>query len=161
MLDIGDGWKVAHNIALIDLTYRNQPGSDTPQGVGKIKQGSNTMNAVQTYNQVIDGIDIEELWSETFGSGWEYAEFDIRVKYADGTDWDKPGNSAVAIHNGDQWVIKQVGIATLFDAYKALKAMADRGEYNHCGTGVDLGNFDACVSADLLQLAVLGEIIYG
>ena len=113
------------------------------------------------YTQVIDGINVEELWSETFGSGWEHAGFDIRVKYANGTDWETPGISAVAIHNGDQWVIKQVGIATLLDAYRTLKAMADRGEYNHCGTGVDLGNFDACVSGDLLQIAVLGKIIFG
>lgn len=121
------------------------------------------MNQVASngYTHIVDGIDVEELWSETFGSGWEYAPFDIRVKYANGTDWDVPGMAVVAIHNEEEWVIKQVGIATLLDAYRKIRAMADQGEYNHCGTGVDLGNFDACVSADLLQLAVLGEIIFG
>jgi hypothetical protein len=102
-------------------------------------------------------IDGEELWSETFGSGWEYAQAPIKVTFKDEAEWDKPGLALVKIHNGEEWQKAELSMWSLATAYAKLAEIG----YHHCGAPLTLGDFDACASFDMLQMAVFGELIYG
>lgn len=104
-------------------------------------------------------LDAEELWSETFGSGWEYAEFQISVDFKNDASWETPGNAGIAIvkiHDGETWQKAEVTPQTLADAFAKLSAIG----YHHCGAPLALGDFDACASADMLQMAVFSELVY-
>lgn len=107
--------------------------------------------------QVPVTINAEDLWSETFGSGWEYAEVAIRVRYQDGATWETPGVASVTI--GDTPEERQTAELTVQDLANAYGKLIAMG-YHHCGAPITLGDFDACASFDLLQMAVFGELVY-
>jgi hypothetical protein len=115
------------------------------------------MNEVITV-QVPVMVDAASLWSETFGSGWEYSSVAVRVKYHEGTDWETPGSATVTIGGGDdERHSATITVQDLANAYGKLIAMG----YHHCGAPIALDDFDACASFDMLQMAVCGELIYG
>lgn len=101
-------------------------------------------------------LDADELWNETFGSGWEYAEAPIKVSYIGEAEWDKPGIATVKIYDGEAWQGAEVNVYDLAEAYAKLVTIG----YHHCGAPLTLGDFDACASFDMLQMAVFGELIY-
>lgn len=115
------------------------------------------MNQVITV-QVPVMVDAQALWSETFGSGWEYSSVAIRVRYQGDADWETPGTASVTIGDTpDERQTAEITVQDLATAYGKLIAMG----YHHCGAPIALDDFDACASFDMLQMAVFGELIYG
>ena len=108
--------------------------------------------------QVPVTIDAQDLWSETFGSGWEYVAVEVDVDFQDDAAWDKPGTAIVTIGDEDdeERQTATITVQDLANAYGKLVAMG----YHHCGAPIALGDFDACASFDMLQMAVFGELIY-
>jgi hypothetical protein len=102
--------------------------------------------------------NIEQIWGDTLGSGWEYSEWFVDIEY-DGGDWDKPSN-ATLIHfsENDESVIVKTEFTPemLVEAHDKLV----REKYTHCGEcGMD--DPDYCTSDAVLQYMVYGDLIYG
>ncbi len=105
-------------------------------------------------------IDADALWRNVFGSGYEYSGVSCHVIFGPGSAWDKAGTADVYIEDpddSDKRVCKRVVIDDVAEAYGKLLAMG----YTHCGAPLDLDSFDACASFDMLQMMVLGELVYG
>lgn len=104
-------------------------------------------------------VSAADLWSETFGSGWEYSDVAIRVVYQGEANWETPGVATVFIENpeGEGMTSMDIRVEILAEAYGKLIAMG----YTHCGAPIALGNFDACASFDILQMAVFSELVFG
>jgi hypothetical protein len=104
-------------------------------------------------------LDVEEVWSEIFGSGWEYSSWWVSIEYDGEGDWDKPSDITVK-HWGkeDDTVIETTRLSVLqvLEAYAVLLVKG----FMHCGDG-PLQDADACTSDAVLQQAVFGEFIYG
>jgi hypothetical protein len=102
--------------------------------------------------------DLDDVWSETLGSGWENSDWFINIKF-DGGDWDTPCE-AVLTHwsKDDEEVIVKTPFTPdmLVKAYAKLMAMG----YTHCGKS-PLDDQDWCTSDAVLQHMVYGDWIYG
>lgn len=105
-------------------------------------------------------IDVEEVWSDIFGSGWEYSDWFVNVIYHDGGDWDKPSRITVKHWDpeteGERVIKTDLSVEQVLQAY--AKLLGER--YTHCG-GCALDDPDACTSDAVLQHAVYGDFIYG
>jgi uncharacterized protein YwlG (UPF0340 family) len=119
------------------------------------------MNEVK--NQVITvtipvTVNAEDMWSNVFGSGWEYSSVPITVKYGAGCDWEHMGTALVTIGEDEEdRQTRNLTVMDLAEAYGKLIAMG----YHHCGAPLSLDDMDACASFDILQVAVFGELVYG
>ena len=104
-------------------------------------------------------VDVDEVWSDVFGSGWEESPWWVRIHYGDG-DWDKPSTSVVMKHWGkeDDNVLETttLTIDQVIAAYAKLLAQ----RWTHCN-GCSVSDADACTSDAVLQYAIYGEFIYG
>lgn len=104
-------------------------------------------------------VEAEELWSDVFGSGWEYFEWFTAIKYEEGSDWDKPGTVLIkswSPTDEDKRIITRI---TLDDVVEAYTTLTNKG-WSHCG-GSGLDNADACTSDAILQTIIYGELVYG
>lgn len=105
-------------------------------------------------------IDADEVWSDIFGSGWEYSDWFVGVKYHDGGDWDIPSNITIRHWDpeteGERVISTDLSVKQVLEAY--AKLLSER--YTHCGNCA-LDDPDACTSDAVLQYAVYGEFIYG
>ncbi len=102
-------------------------------------------------------INKQELWDAVFGSAFEsFGNHWYEVDYLEDTDWDKMGKvRLVAIDEMTE--IKTEKIVGIEELLKALP-IANTQVY------MDLYNFedyDAVCGDAVLQVAVLGEVIYG
>lgn len=102
-------------------------------------------------------INKQELWDAVFGSAFEsFGNHWYEVDYLDDTDWDKMGKvRLVAID--EITLLKTEKIVGIEELLKALP-IANTQVY------MDLYNFedyDAVCGDAVLQVAVLGEVIYG
>ena len=86
------------------------------------------------------------------------------VRFLDGSDWDVPGPVLLGIddpYSDDKVVYNIVEYDDIEAA--ALKAMSTACDA--CtGLGISISadmDWDACVSDAVLQIAVLGEVVYG
>ena len=101
-------------------------------------------------------VDDKELWSAVFGaSPFSFGDHFIEAEYLDDADWETVGRiKVVALDENDERVEKIIGID---DLAKALP-IANKQVY------MDLFNFDnydsICADA-VMQVAVLGKVIYG
>lgn len=105
-------------------------------------------------------VEADRLWSEVFGGGYEFSPVACRVRFEEGTTWDKAGRATVGIEDPNdetKLVRATVGIQDLAEAYGKLVGSG----YHHCGASLDLDSFDACSSFDMLQMVVFGELVYG
>jgi hypothetical protein len=112
----------------------------------------------ETYSVVNDQVDVQEIWSNTLGSGWEYSEWFIGIKY-DGGDWSEPCNAKLRhFSRNDEDVIVTTDFTPemLVEAHNKLV----REKYTHCG-GCGMDDPDACTSDAVLQYMVYGDLIYG
>lgn len=107
----------------------------------------------------------QSLWEAVFGSSGETWDWWHAVRLVEG-DWDKIGRVYLEVTNPDDEmgmpVNATIGIQDVADAY--AKAVA-RGYRDAC-TGrrltLDLdAGLDACSSDVVLQIAVLGDVVYG
>jgi hypothetical protein len=112
---------------------------------------------------IIVPISKQTLWETTFGGGWEYMEWWVKLEYSDGGDWDKIGTgefTLTACDPDDPDEPTTTKTLTIEDLAKAYSLALTEG-YKHCGGSWDLDDPDACVSDGLLQIAFFGEVIYG
>lgn len=119
-------------------------------------ENSETINIVVPVNKQL-------LWEATFGGGWEYSEWWIKLEYPDGADWNIIGTgefTLTACDPDDPDEPPTTKTLTIEDLAKAY-SVALRETYQHCGGVWNLEDPDACVSDGLLQLAFFGEITYG
>ena len=103
-------------------------------------------------------VELEDLWSDIFGSGWEYSDWFVHIDYGDG-DWDRPSTIVVKHFSKDDEEIVMRTTLTVEDVVNAYAKLAQQ-RYTHCG-GCALDDPDACTSDAVLQHAVYGDIIYG
>ena len=102
-------------------------------------------------------IDEQELWDAVFGSAFEsFGNHWYEVDYLDDTEWDKMGKvRLVAID--EETLVQTEKIVGIEELLKALP-IANKQVY------MDLYNFDdydAVCGDAVLQVAVLGEVVYG
>lgn len=100
-------------------------------------------------------IDDAELWSRIFGGGWEsFGSHWQEAAWHDGTDWDKPGRVTLWCENEDGGTTKAtIDMAGLVAALEKCPP--------HIVSEVLDDNVDAVSSDFVLQVAVLGECIFG
>lgn len=104
-------------------------------------------------------MDADEIWSDVFGSGYEYSPWWVRVSYSNGADWDKHGVATIKHWGKEDDNVLETTKVTVEDIAKAYATLtADK--WTHCG-GCGLDDPDACSSDVVLQMAVFGEIVYG
>ncbi len=102
-------------------------------------------------------INKQELWDAVFGSAFEsFGNHWYEVDYLEDTDWDKMGKvRLVAI---DEITLlkteKIVGIEELLKALPIANTQVYMDLY-------DFDDYDAICGDAVLQVAVLGEVIYG
>lgn len=101
-------------------------------------------------------VEAEEFWSCVLGSAWETWDWWQSIKYSEGADWDKVGEITVSIddpEDEDKAVSKTLTVQDLATAYATL--LAEVGEL------VNWQDLDAVSGDNILQIAVLGEVVYG
>jgi hypothetical protein len=103
--------------------------------------------------------DADEIWSDVFGSGYEYCPWWVGVKYSDGADWDKHGVATIKHWGKEDEDVLEVTKITIEDIAKAYATLT-ADNWTHCG-GCGLSAPDGCSSDVVLQMAVYGEIVYG
>lgn len=106
---------------------------------------------------IVVTINEQELWEAVFGSAFErFGTHWDEVEYLDGSDWDKIGKvRLVAIdEETEEKTEKIIGIEELG---KALPIANNQVNMDL----LDFDNYDAVCGDAVLQVAVLGEVIYG
>jgi hypothetical protein len=112
-------------------------------------------------------VDPDELWFCTFGSSFETWDWWANVEYLDGADWDKPGKVRLSIWTDpddhrvgktnktididDLLFAVERAVVECVDACTGRKIVVTPGDVD----------FDACVGDCILQIAVLGEVVFG
>ena len=102
-------------------------------------------------------IDKQELWDAVFGSAFEsFGTHWHEIEYLKDTKWDKIGKvRLVAI---DEMTLEKtekiVGIEELLKALPIANEQVSMDLY-------DLDDYDAICGDAVLQVAVLGEVVYG
>lgn len=108
--------------------------------------------------------DQQELWEATFGSGFESMPWWTRVHYELDTNWDKPGIVALSIEDPERYdavVTRHVTMHELLLAIEdAKRTCVDACTGQPITTTPGEVDFDACVGDAILQIAVLGEVVY-
>lgn len=102
-------------------------------------------------------VDDQELWSAVFGSAFEsFGTHWHEIEYLDGADWDKIGKvRLVAIDEETlEKTEKVVGIEELIQALPIANSQVYMDLLN-------FDNYDAICGDAVLQVAVLGEVVYG
>lgn len=102
-------------------------------------------------------IDKQELWDSVFGSAFDsFGTHWHEVEFLDDTDWDKIGKvRLVAID--EITLLKTEKIVGIEELLKALP-IANEQVYMDL---YDFDDYDAICGDAVLQVAVLGEVIYG
>ena len=113
--------------------------------------------------------DANDLWTAITGSGWEQAPWWRRAKYnkAAIADWTEKGDPTtftveVAIDDPDDdenAITKTVTFADIIEACQKVWA----GKWYHCGGKVDddIDRYDSCVGDTIMQMVMLGDVVYG
>ena len=104
-------------------------------------------------------MDADEVWSDVFGSGYEYSPWWYKVTFSSGADWDKAGTATIKHWSKDSEDTLETTKITVEDLAKAYATLIAE-KWTHCN-GCGLDDPDACSSDVVLQMAVFGEIIYG
>ena len=117
---------------------------------------SSILSGVNKLGAIILEVDDQELWSAVFGSAWEsFGSHWHEVEYLEG-DWDKVGKvRLVAIdENTEETTEAIIGIDELL---KALP-IANKQVYMDL---LDFDEYDSICGDAVLQVCVLGEVVYG
>jgi hypothetical protein len=103
-------------------------------------------------------MDAQEVWSNVLGSAWEDWDWWEKIKYSEGSDWDKVGEITLSItdpNDEENVITKTLGVQDLAKAYAELASK------NYGGTNLDIHDLDAVYGDCVLQQAVLGDVVYG
>jgi len=101
-------------------------------------------------------VDDKELWSAVFGaSPFSFGDHFIEAEYLDDANWETVGRiKVIALDENDERVEKIIGID---DLAKALP-IANKQVYMDL---FDFDNYDSICADAVMQVAVLGKVIYG
>lgn len=101
-------------------------------------------------------VNDQELWEATWGSSaLAWGSWWIDCEFLDEADWDKIGQVKLTIEDvNEKHVTKVLGLE---DIAKALP-IANQQVYMDL---FNFGNYDAICADAILQVAMLGEVIYG
>lgn len=106
-------------------------------------------------------VDDQQLWMETFGSGFEGQSHWIQqIGFAKG-DWKTVGEAVIVAEDAEVDDVVIVHI-TIEDLAKALSKIVGEGR-KHCGTypiDATLDDWDACVGDMVLQYVVYGRLVW-
>lgn len=102
-------------------------------------------------------IDEQELWDAVFGSAFEsFGSHWHEIEYLANTNWDKIGKvRLVAID--EMTLVKTEKIVGIEELLKALPIANEQVSMDL----LDLDDYDAICGDAVLQVAVLGEVVYG
>jgi hypothetical protein len=113
--------------------------------------------------------DAEDLWTSVTGSGWETMPWWKKAKYSKATiaswnDGGDPSTYAIEVEIDDpedeeKVIAKTVTLADIAEACPKVWA----SKLHHCGSRIDsnIDNYDSCVGDIIMQMVMLGEVIYG
>lgn len=101
-------------------------------------------------------INEQDLWEAVFGSrGFSFGDHWIDYEYLDGAEWNKIGRIRIWAYNeNDKKVQKTIGLAQILKALPIANEQVYMDLFN-------LDNYDAVCADAVLQVAVLGKVIYG
>lgn len=126
-------------------------------------------NANSEYVIVPIVVEAGELWSATFGGGWESVGNDHikSVEFLNDADWQTVGLARITAEDPEDegsTVTVEVGIHDLTKAFADLAS----GQFYHCGQHISQDfyggagfDFDACSSDGMIQQMVYGKVVYG
>ena len=101
-------------------------------------------------------IDENEMWSAVFGSAFDsFGSHWYEVEYLEG-DWDKIGKVRLVIQDETDGSLTEA-VVGLEEVAKAL-SIADKQVHMNL---FDFDNYDAICGDAILQVCVLGEVVYG
>lgn len=105
-------------------------------------------------------MDPDDLWSRVFGAEpFSFGSWWLKVDYIDATDWDKAGVVDLWIEDPDEDEGSGIPLKRLVTLDTLVEAIGLCPP--HIVSDLIEDNMD-CVSADyILQVAVLGECVYG
>lgn len=118
-----------------------------------------------TVKVIWDESRVRRLWCNILGGGWEYCSWWREVRYAEGADWDKPGKVTLWVDHPDfaEGTKEKRKTISPKDVVEALYKAMEKGYVDAC-TGSPIFeemSWDQCSSDVILQIAVLGEVVYG
>jgi len=98
-----------------------------------------------------------DFWSNIMGSAWESMDWWSAVSFAEGSEWDKPGQVIITgiedLESGEEKPItKTLNIQDLVEAYSNCLAQGYR---------FNIEDFDAYEGDAVIQMAIFGEVVYG
>ena len=103
-------------------------------------------------------VDDQELWSNVFGSAFEMFGTHLAYEeYLDDTDWDHIGQVEIAMYDSeedDSAITRLIDISVLAEALPIANRQVYMDLFN-------FDNYDAICGDAILQVAVLGEVVYG
>jgi hypothetical protein len=104
--------------------------------------------------KITSWVDETEFWSAIMGSGWESWEWWKDISYRGSADWDKPGVVTLTAYDpdtGEDEYTADLTIAELVKAYEEVNTT----------TRIHWEDLDSVSGDAILQVAVLGDIVYG
>lgn len=109
-------------------------------------------------------VDPNELWSNVFGTAGDSFWWWRIVDFIEG-DWDTVGKVRLGIANPDDETKIKTKTVGIDDVVAAVSKVLDKGYRDACtGKPIAVGpdmDWDACTSDCVLQVLVLGEVVYG
>lgn len=103
--------------------------------------------------------DKDEVWSDVFGSGYWDIEWIRGVEFVD-CSWDKHGTANVTYidpdGDGEETTTQSITVIDIANAMSNLTTMG----WTHCG-GDTFSEPDVCSTDAVLQVALMGEFVYG
>lgn len=106
--------------------------------------------------KLTEEVDAKDFWMHIMGAGWETWTWWKAVSYVSNANWDTPGIVQLTIWDPDtesNEVTKTLNLDDLVKAYEDFN--------NDRGSRIHYTDMDAMWSDAVLQIAVLGEIVYG
>jgi hypothetical protein len=103
-------------------------------------------------------MDDNELWSRIFGAAPESWSWWRSWTWLDGTDWNKAGRVRLGIDDPDYGEGEKVlrSVITMTELVTAIEKAPAHVQCDLIGDNMDADSADV-----ILQIAVLGEVIYG
>lgn len=104
-------------------------------------------------------VDAQELWRSVFGSApTSFGDHYVYWEYFGETDWDVIGEVEVAMYDGDSDY--DSAITARLNLEDIARALSVANQQVHMDL-LDFDQYDAVCADAVLQVAVLGSVVYG
>jgi len=105
-------------------------------------------------------VDAAEFWSAIFGAEPFIWPWWVKVDYAEGCDWETPGEVTITVADPDDAEDSTTKTLTLEDLVAAYLIALEQYPRS-VGVGWETPDFDSESSDLILQIAVQGEVVFG